>query len=164
MGSKGKIKEGDFRKDYSKVNPLWVTYKLPIKKIKDINYIEEKCSLRFTPLIRKKIRSEILSYTIMNEIQDAAPHRGGSGRVNDFFAAHIRALAKIFEDTGSKIEFKRAKKIDSPGEESHSQFSYYLRAINDIYPSHLKHSGDGFVRMARNIIYLTRKQNLKITR
>ena len=81
MGSKGKIKEGDFRKDYSKVNPLWVTYKLPIKKIKDINYIEEKCSLRFTPLIRKKIRSEILSYTIMNEMQNAAPHKGGSGRV-----------------------------------------------------------------------------------
>ena len=65
MGSRGTIYEGDFRKDYSKAGPVWVTCKSPIKKIKDINYIEEKCSLRFTPLIRKRIRSEILSYTIM---------------------------------------------------------------------------------------------------
>ena len=73
-------------------------------------------------------------------------------RVNDFLADHIRKLAKIFEDVGGKIEFKRAKKIDSPGEESHSQFSYFLRAINDIYPSHLKHKGDGFVNSSRKIL------------
>ena len=48
-----------------------------------VNYIEEQCSLKFPPLIRKKIRSEIYSYIIMNEMQDAAPHKGGSGRAND---------------------------------------------------------------------------------
>ena len=88
----------------------------------------------------------------MKEMQDAAPHKGGSGRVNDFLADHLRKLAKIFEDAGGKIEFKRAKKFDSPGEESHSHFSYFLRAINEVYPNHLKHKGDGLIRTARNIL------------
>ena len=41
----------------------------------------------------------------MNEMQNAAPHKGGS-RANDFLADHLRKLAKIFEDAGGKIEFK----------------------------------------------------------
>ena len=161
MGSKGNIKKGGLRRDYNFTS--WVTYK-STEDNSDIDYIEEQCGKKFSEEISQRIKNEINEYLNLKEMQDAAPHKGGSGRVNDFFAAHIRALANIFKDAGGKIEFKRAKKIDSPGEESHSQFSCFLRAINDIYPSHLKHSGDGFVRMARNIIYLTRKQNLKINR
>ena len=160
MGSKGTIYEGDFRKDYSKAGPVWVTCKSPIKKIKDINYIEEKCSLRFTPLIRKKIRSEILSYTIMNEIQDAAPHRGGSGRVNDFFAAHIRALAKIFEDAGGKVTLGRKNPSRKhPNGFAKSPFLDFCYAVNDRLPSEMQrvkaldnNPNQGFTRAIRRVL------------
>ena len=154
MGSKGKIDKGDFRKDYANLGALFVTYKSAIND-SDIDYIEEQCGKKFSEEIKQRIKNEINEYLNLKEMQDAAPHKGGSGRVNDFFAAHIRALAKIFEDSGGKIEFKRAKKIDSPGEESHSQFSYFLRAINDIYPNDLKHKGDGIVNSSRKILYET---------
>ena len=149
MGSKGEINKGDFRRDYN--NITWVTYK-STEDNSDIDTIEEQCGKKFSEEIRQRIKNEINEYLNLKEMQDAAPHKGGSGRVNDFFAAHIRALAKIFEDSGGKIEFKRAKKIDSPGEESHSQFSYFLRAINDIYSNDLKHKGDGLVNSSRKIL------------
>ena len=154
MGSKGEINEGDYKRDYENLGPIFVTANSPINDI-DIDYIEKQCGINFSKEIKQRIHSELNEYLIMKEMQDAAPHKGGSGRVNDFFAAHIRALAKIFEDAGGKIEFKRAKKIDSPGEESHSQFSYFLRAINYIYPNDLKHKGDGIVNSSRKILYET---------
>ena len=152
MGSKGNIEKGGHRRDYDMVTWSDTTNFIFIDQI---IFIEKESGIVLSPSLKLKLRDEINQYNSMVQMQNIARHKGGSGRVNDFFAAHIRALAKIFEDSGGKIEFKRAKKIDSPGEESHSQFSYFLRAINDIYPNDLKHKGDGIVNSSRKILYET---------
>ena len=93
-------------------------------------------------------------------MQDAAPHKGGSGRVNDFFAAHIRALAKIFEDAGGKVTLGRKnpsrKHLDGFAKSPFLDFCY---AVNDRLPSEMQrvkaldnNPNQGFTRAIRRVL------------
>ena len=157
MGSKGEINKGDFRRDYN--NITWVTYK-STEDNSDIDYIEEQCGKKFSEEIIQRINNEINEYLIMKEMQDAAPHKGGSGRVNDFFAAHIRALAKIFEDAGGKVTLGRKnpsrKHLDGFAKSPFLDFCY---AVNDILPkemqspkAHNNSPNQGFTRRIRAVL------------
>ena len=159
MGSKGKIDKGDFRKDYANLGALFVTYKSPIDD-SDIDYIEEQCGEKFSEEIRQRINNEINENLIMKEMQDAAPHKGGSGRVNDFFAAHIRALAKIFEDAGGKVTLRRKnpsrKHLNGFAKSPFLDFCY---AVNDRLPSEMQrvkaldnNPNQGFTRAIRRVL------------
>ena len=152
MGSKGNRIKGDFSRNYDGF-VTWVNAKSFIRKIKDINYVEDQCGMKFPSKIRRKLRDEINSYITSNEIQKTAPHKGGSGRVRDFLADHIRKLTIIFSHSDGDLRFKRAKKIDGPGEEFNSQFCHFLRAINELYPDYLKCQGDGFIISGRKFLY-----------
>ena len=67
MGSKGDRIKGGWTINVDGYAP-WVKSKPLINKIKDINYIEEKCSMKFSPPIRKKLRNTINSYITGYEI------------------------------------------------------------------------------------------------
>ena len=157
MGSKGEINKGDFRRDHN--NTGWVTYKSTVDD-SDIDYIEEQCGIKFSVEIRHKIYTEIYEYFIMKEMQDAAPHKGGSGRVNDFFAAHIRALAKIFEDAGGKVTLGRKNPSRKhPNGFAKSPFLDFCYAVNDRLPSEMQrvkaldnNPNQGFTRAIRRVL------------
>ena len=157
MGSKGNIKKGGLRRDYNFTS--WVTYK-STEDNSDIDYIEEQCGKKFSEEISQRINNEINEYLNLKEMQDAAPHKGGSGRVNDFFAAHIRALAKIFEDAGGKVTLGRKnpsrKHLNGFAKSPFLEFCY---AVNDILPkemqspkAHNNSPNQGFTRRIRAVL------------
>ena len=53
MGSKGNRNSGEFARDYNN-HVSWVSTKSKIRKIKDINYIEQQCVIKFTSTVQKK--------------------------------------------------------------------------------------------------------------
>ena len=67
MGRRGKIKEGDLRKDYQKADPVWVTYK-STEDNSDIDYIEEQCGKKFSEEIKQRIKNEINEYLNLKEM------------------------------------------------------------------------------------------------
>ena len=157
MGSKGNIEKGGLRKDYNFTS--WVTYK-STEDDSDLDNIEEQCGKKFSEEISQRIKNEINEYLNLKEMQDAAPHKGGSGRVNDFFAAHIRALAKIFEDAGGKVTLGRKnpsrKHLDGFAKSPFLDFCY---AVNDRLPSEMQrvkaldnNPNQGFTRAIRRVL------------
>ena len=100
MGSKGNIEKGGHRRDYDMVTWSDTTNFIFIDQI---IFIEKESGIVLSPSLKLKLRDEINQYNSMVQMQNIARHKGGSGRVNDFFGAHIRALVKIFEDAGGKV-------------------------------------------------------------
>ncbi len=89
------------------------------------------------------------------------PHlkKGGSGRVNDFFAAHIRVLAKIIKDAGGKVTLGRNNPSRThPNGFAKSPFLDFYYAVNDRLPSEMqrvkaldKNPNQGFIRAIRKV-------------
>ena len=136
MGSKGNIKKGGHRRDYDMVTWSDTTNFIFIDQI---IFIEKESGIVLSPSLKLKLRDEINQYNSMIQMQNVARHKGGSGRVNDFFAAHIRALAKIFEDAGGRVTLGRKnpsrKHLDGFAKSPFLDFCY---AVNDILPKEMQ--------------------------
>ena len=136
MGSKGNIEKGGHRKNYDMVAWLDTTNFIFIDQI---IFIEKESGIVLSPSLKLKLRDEINQYNSMIQMQNVARHKGGSGRVNDFFAAHIRALAKIFEDAGGRVTLGRKnpsrKHLDGFAKSPFLDFCY---AVNDILPKEMQ--------------------------
>ena len=113
MGSKGDRIIGGWTINVDGYVP-WVKSKPLINKIKDINYIEEKCSMKFSPQIRKKLRNTINSYITGYEILKS--------KVND---------DKMLDD---KIRQLKKSKI----EEEKKELSDEIKKIQEFYHRNLK--------------------------
>ena len=116
MGSKGDRIKGGWTINVDGYAP-WVKSKPLINKIKDINYIEEKCSMKFSPQIRKKLINTINSYITGYEILKS--------KVND---------DKMLDD---KIRQLKKSKI----EEEKKELSDEIKKIQEFLPPKFKGSG-----------------------
>ena len=157
MGSKGNIEKGGHRRDYDMVTWLDTTNFIFIDQI---IFIEKESGIVLSPSLKLKLRDEINQYNSMVQMQNTAPHKGGSGRVNDFFAAHIRALIKIFEDAGGKVTLGRKNPSRKhPNGFAKSPFLDFCYAVNDRLPSEMQrvkaldnNPNQGFTRAIRRVL------------
>ena len=116
MGSKGDRIKGGWTINVDGYAP-YVNAKPFITKIKDINYIEEKCSMKFSPQIRKNLINTINSYITGYEILKS--------KVND---------DKMLDD---KIRQLKKSKI----EEEKKELSDEIKKIQEFLPPKFKGSG-----------------------
>ena len=157
MGSKGNIEKGGHRRDYDMVTWLDTTNFIFIDQI---IFIEKESGIVLSPSLKLKLRDEINQYNSMVQMQNIAPHKGGSGRVNDFFASHIRALIKIFEDAGGKVTLGRKNPSRKhPNGFAKSPFLDFCYAVNDRLPSEMQrvkaldnNPNQGFTRAIRRVL------------
>jgi len=157
MGSKGNIEKGGHRRDYDMVTWSDTTNFIFIDQI---IFIEKESGIVLSPSLKLKLRDEINQYNSMVQMQNIARHKGGSGRVNDFFVAHIRALIKIFEDAGGEVTLGRKnpsrKHLNGFAKSPFLDFCY---AVNDRLPSEMQrvkaldnNPNQGFTRAIRRVL------------
>ncbi len=137
MGSKGPRVLGDFAKDYSAVEPQWVSSTLVTDE--EVEEIIIQGKVNFSKKGFVKLKSEIESYIYLGNLEKIAPHKGGSGRTNDFFNQHILSLASIYKSEGGKITLGRV----NPSRKhlygyAKSDFLSFCEATNDVLPKHYK--------------------------
>ena len=137
MGSKGNRIIGDFAKNYENLEPQWISPSLVSDQ--QINEVIIRSKIRFSKYGFKKLRSEIESYICLRYFEKIAPHKGGSGRSNDFFSQHILALASIYQAEGGKVKLGRL----NPSRKhlnglSKSNFIDFCKATNEVIPKYFQ--------------------------
>ena len=136
----GKKKEmpatGGFRKDYDG-QTLWYEEYEPEDLI--CQGIIQAGGLNPTDKFVSAIKAEISHYVFWRNVQQDAPHGGGSGRTNDFWEEHACKMIEIYESFGGT--FGLGRKNPGRGNDEGSVGSPFLNfalAINKALPKEFR--------------------------
>ena len=139
MGSKSNRVIGDFAKDYESLKPQWISPTLVSDQ--QINEVIIRSKITFSKYGFKKLRSEIESYICLRYFEEIAPHKGGSGRSNDFFNQHINSLVNIYKKEGGQITLGRLNPSrKNPYGYASSNFITFCEAVNNVLPKKFQKS------------------------
>jgi len=136
----GKKKEmpatGGFRKDYDG-QTLWYEEYEPEDLI--CQGIIQAGGLNPTDKFVSAIKAEISHYVFWRNVQQDAPHGGGSGRTNDFWEKHARKMIEIYESFGGTFGLGRKNPGRGNDEGSvGSPFLSFALAINKALPKEFR--------------------------
>ena len=158
MGSKGQRVSGDLAKNYENLEPIWISPILVLDH--QINEIVIRGKIKFSKRGFIKLRNEVESYICCRYFEKVAPHKGGSGRSNDFFNQHILALVSIYQAEGGEVTLGRL----NPSRKNlnglaRSDFIDFCEAINDVIPTYFQKSksidsrpNQGLTRALRRVL------------
>lgn len=131
----GKKKEmpatGGFRKDYDG-QTLWYEEYEPEDLI--CQGIIQAGGLNPTDKFVSAIKAEISHYVFSRNVQQDAPHGGGSGRTNDFWEEHACKMIEIYESFGGTFGLGRRNTDGKVG----SPFLNFAIAINEALPEEFR--------------------------
>ena len=131
---------GGFRKNYDGHTLWYEEYELedPI-----CQGIIKAGGLNPTDKFVSAIKAEISHYVFWRNVQQDAPHGGGSGRTNDFWEEHALKMIEIYESFGGTFGLGRKNQGGWGNNEGSvgSPFLNYALAINEALPKEFRRIG-----------------------
>jgi hypothetical protein len=128
---------GGFRKDYDG-HTLW--YEDSELEDSIFRGIIKAGGLKPTDEFVSAIKAEISRYVYWRNVQQRAPHGGGSGQISDFWEEHACKMIEIYESYGGTYGLgRRAHEHNHVG----SPFLNFALAINEALPKEFRRVGTG---------------------